>query len=60
MIINIIEKGFIVTAVELDFPPDNEDRIVFEGDVYVVNDRVFHIGKNKYLDVYVDCISNKH
>ena len=59
MIVNFIEKGFMITAVDMDFPPDNEDRVVIFNDTYIVNDRAFHIGKNTYLNVYVDCISNK-
>ena len=58
MIVNFIEKGFMITAVEMDFPPDNEDRVVIFGDTYIVDDRVFHVGKNKYLDIYVTNLSN--
>ena len=55
MIVNFIEKGFLITAVEMNFPPDNEDRIVIGNDMYVVDDRIFNIGKNTSLDVYVTC-----
>lgn len=58
MIVNFIENGFMITAVELDYPPDNEDRVVIFDNTYIVKDRFFHIGKNSYLNVYVDCISN--
>jgi hypothetical protein len=57
MIVNFIEKGFMITAVELDFLPDNEDRVIIFGDTYIVDDRAFHIGKNKYVDVYVTNLS---
>ena len=56
MIVNFIEKGFMITSVELDFLPDNEDRVVIFGNRYIVDDRVFHIGKNKYVDVYLTCL----
>ena len=57
MIVNFIEKGFMITSVELDFLPDNEDRVVIFDNRYIVDDRVFHIGKNKYVDVYLTCLS---
>ena len=59
MIVNFIEKGFLITAVEMDFPPDNEDRIIINNEMYIVNDRTFYIGKNTYLNVYVDCINKR-
>ena len=31
MIVNFIESGFMITSVEMDFPPDNEDRVVIFG-----------------------------
>ena len=59
MIVNFIEKGFMITAVEMDFPPDNEDRVVIFNEMYIVDDRMFHVGNNTYLDVYVTGINNK-
>ena len=59
MFVNFIEDGFLITTVELDCIPDNEDRVVIFGDSYVVTDRIFHIGKNTHLNVYVECIGKK-
>ena len=47
-------------TLEMDFPPDNEDRIIIGNDIYIVEDRIFYIGKNTYLNVYIDCVSDKH
>ena len=57
MIVNFIEKGFMITSADLDFLPDNEDRVVIFDKVYIVDDRTFHIGKNKYVNVYLTCLS---
>lgn len=59
MIVNFIENGFMITSVEMDFLPDNEDRVVIFGNTYIVRDRIFYINTNKHLNIYVDCISNK-
>lgn len=45
MIVNFIEKGYMIATVELDFPPDNEDRIIINSQMYIVKDRIFYIGK---------------
>lgn len=46
MIVNFIDHGFLLTTAELDYPPDNDDRVVFNNDIYIVEDRIFRIGKN--------------
>ena len=58
MIVNFIEKGYMITSVDLEFLPDNDDRVVIFGNVYIVDDRTFHIGKDKYVNVYVTCLTD--
>lgn len=56
MIVNFIEKGFMVTSVDLDFLPDNEDRVVIFDNFYVVTDRTFRISNKKEVNVYLEQI----
>lgn len=57
MVVNFIESGFMITSADLDFLPDNEDRVVIFDNLYVVTDRTFRIDKKKEINVYLEQIS---
>lgn len=62
MKINFIEEffsltGLIIDEIESDIAPEIGDRVKIGKEFYIVNDRIFDIGKKSCLNVYLDKIS---
>ena len=51
--------GIIIKTVDLDIIPDLEDRVRIDSDFYIVNDRIFDIGKKNSVSIYLERISKK-
>ena len=50
MFVRFVCNGYVVLERNLDYIPDNEDRIKVLDDFYVVDDRVFYFTKRESDD----------
>jgi hypothetical protein len=56
MKVNFIHSGFILATGNLNVVLDVKDKIVLNGDRYMVKDREFYMGNDIYVNLYLTSV----